>query len=34
MYWKGSLSMNELLAYVAVQVVGAVASLYTFRVFS
>ena len=33
MYMKGSLSLNELLAYVAVQVVGAVASLYTYRVF-
>ncbi len=34
MYMKGSLSLNELLAYIAVQVVGAVASLYTYRVFA
>jgi glycerol uptake facilitator-like aquaporin len=34
MYMKGSLSLNELLAYVAVQVAGAVSSLYTYRVFA
>jgi aquaporin Z len=34
MYYKGSLSMNEFLAYVAVQVAGAVASLFTYRAFA
>jgi glycerol uptake facilitator-like aquaporin len=34
MYMKGSLSLNELLAYIAVQVIGGVASLYTYRVFA
>ena len=34
MYMKGSLSLNEFLAYAFVQVAGAVASLYTYRVFA
>ncbi len=34
MYMKGSLSLNEFLAYAFVQVTGAVASLYTYRVFA
>ena len=34
MYVKGALSLNELLAYAAVQVAGGVASLYTYRVFA
>ena len=34
MFVKGSLSLNELLAYAAVQIAGAVASLYTYRVFA
>jgi hypothetical protein len=34
MFMKGSLSLNELLAYAAVQIAGAVASLYTYRVFA
>lgn len=34
MYMKGSLSLNELLSYTFVQVAGAVASLYTYRVFA
>lgn len=34
MYMKGSLSLQELIAYMAMQIVGAVASLYTYRVFA
>jgi aquaporin Z len=34
MFMKGSLSLNEFLAYAAVQIVGGVASLYTYRVFA
>jgi aquaporin Z len=34
MYMKGSLSLNELLAYAAMQIVGGIASLYTYRVFA
>jgi glycerol uptake facilitator-like aquaporin len=34
MYVKGSLSLNELGAYVASQVAGGVASLYAYRVFA
>ncbi len=34
MYTKGALSFNELLAYVASQLAGGVASLYAYRVFS
>ena len=34
MYIKGSLGLNEYLAYVASQVLGAVASLYTYRFFA
>lgn len=34
MYMKGSLSLNELLAYSAMQLIGGVASLYTYRIFA
>jgi glycerol uptake facilitator-like aquaporin len=34
MFMKGSLSLNEFLAYAAVQIAGGVASLYTYRVFA
>ncbi len=34
MYMKGSLSLTELFAYAAVQIIGGVASLYTYRVFA
>jgi glycerol uptake facilitator-like aquaporin len=34
MYMKGSLSLNEFLAYAFVQLAGGVASLYTYRVFA
>jgi aquaporin Z len=34
MYVKGSLSMNQLLAYVVSQFAGGVASLYAYRVFA
>jgi aquaporin Z len=34
MYLKGSLGMNELLGYVVAQVLGAIASLYTYRSFA
>lgn len=34
MYVKGSLSMNEYLAYVASQVAGGVAALYGYRTFA
>ena len=34
MYVKGALSYTDLLAYMAVQLAGGVASLYTYRVFA
>ena len=34
MYARGSLSMEELFGYIAVQALGAVSSLYTYRVFA
>lgn len=34
MYMKGALSMNELFGYIFVQCVGAVSSLYAYRVFA
>lgn len=34
MFARGSLSTNELLAYVVSQVLGGVASLYAYRVFA
>ena len=33
-FMKGSLSLNELIAYVACQVAGGVSSFYVFRIFS
>jgi len=34
MFMKGSLSVKELLGYVAAQLLGGVASLYAYRVFA
>jgi len=34
MFVKGALSRTELLSYVAVQVLGGVASLYAYRIFA
>ena len=34
MYMKGSLGLNELLPYIVAQVLGAVASLYTYNSFA
>ena len=34
MFMKGSLSTNELLSYLAVQFLGGLAALYTFRAFA